>query len=80
MKLEFLYRFASEDLKHDELFAACVGMSREFGVRRIPHDGSGASDLVTDSVEHASMDARHRRRRPLDLVGVNDHTFGEVCV
>ena len=67
-------------VQHQEFLTAGVYMCREVAAGRIAHDGGGASDLIADPVQHAPVDAIHRRRHPVGLCAMNACALVEIRI
>ena len=69
-----------DTVENKELFAAGVDVRRKMAVGSISNDRGGARDFVTEAVEHAAIDAGHRRRFPRDVRTVHGNAFGEIGI
>jgi hypothetical protein len=67
-------------VEHKELLTAVVHVHGEVAGGCIADDRCRARDLIADAVEHAPVNARHRRRHPVEPARVNHGTAAEIGV
>src|SRR5262249_53136677 len=64
----------------EEFLAAGMDVRREGTLRCIAHDRRRPGDLVTEAIEHAALDARHRRGLPRQPGGMDRGPFIEIGI
>ena len=65
-------------LKNEYLFTQFVLMCGELTAGQIANDGSRASDLIANAVQHAALYARYRAGYPAEGFLVNDDPLAVV--
>src|SRR5262249_7190111 len=66
--------------EHQELLAAAVPVRGEVALRCVADDRGGSRNLLTDSIQHAPLDATHGRGNPGNARRVDRGTRREICV
>jgi hypothetical protein len=66
-------------MEHQYFLTTAVLMRRKIAVCCVADERRGATDFVSNTVKHHSLDARRRRRHPLVLVRRHHGALAEVC-